>query len=99
MRPFIELSAKGDRRIIVETSAIVGVLTPEKGLKDTLGTPNSPVTLVMRNAPPIDVVGIEAVMVLARITEVTAKVDKLKETSEDPPPIVVQWLDLESSDG
>ncbi len=92
MRPFVELCAKGGRRLFVETAAISGVMTsPNKGKHD-MATPESPITLILRNALPIEIIGIEPVMLFAQMCMVAEKVDNLKDT-EHAPAVVIQFLD------
>jgi len=92
VKSFIELSAKGNRRLIVDTSAILGVMTAEGCDKMTVGTPTKPVTLILRNAFPVEVVGIEPVMVFAQIIAVQLKAEDRKDDGKALP-IMVEWLD------
>jgi len=99
MRTFIEVAAKGGRRAIVDTSLIAGVLTPTQGDRHRLGTTENPVTLLLRNTPPVDLVGIDTVMVLARMTEAMAKAEHVRDRDGDEaPPVAIQWLDGSGSD-
>ena len=82
--------------MIVETSAIVGVMMAPNTQKLSLATPESPATIILRNADPIDVIGIEPAMIFARMTMVAAKVEELKESGKDMP-IAIEWLDRDDA--
>lgn len=97
MRTFVELFAKGNRRIIIDTSAILGTITAPNRTKDDVGTAEFPVTLILRNAHPIELVGIEPTMVFAAMTKIAEKVDILKEAGKDRP-IAIQWLEAVDAD-
>lgn len=97
MRAFIELCAKGNRRVVIDTAAIVGVITAPTKQKGDLATAEHPVTLILRNAEPVEIIGIEPVMILAQMCVVAEKVDDLKQGGSAPP-IVVQWLDRGEDD-
>ena len=98
MRAFVELCAKGGRRLIVEAADIRGILTSEnKGATD-MGTPEKPVTLIIRNCVPVDIIGMEPAMIFATICEVMDKADRVKDM-EGAPPIVVQWLERDDGKG
>ena len=94
MRSFIELCVKGQRRVIIDTSTIIGVLTAPNQKKGDLATAERPTTLIIRNADPIEVIGMEPVMILAQMCMVAEKMDEIREAKEAPA-VVVQWLDLE----
>ena len=94
MRAFIELCVKGNRRIIIEPSSIIGVMTSANGKKDTAGTTESPVLLLLRDRDPIEIIGLTATLIFAQMCVVAEKVEQLKGAdSQNIPPIVIQWLD------
>lgn len=94
MRAFIELCATDHRRLILDTSAIVGILTASNKSKQDMGTPENPVTIILRNADPVQVINIEPVMVLASVIQIQEKADDIKDRA-DVPPIMVKWLDVD----
>ena len=97
MRSFIELCAKGNRRAIIDTTAILGVVMAENRKKDDIATDQYPATLILRKAEPIEIVGMEPVMIFAEMTKIALKVDEMKESGRDIP-VAIQWLDMPDAD-
>ena len=93
MRVFIELCATDHRRLLLDISTIVGILSAPNKSKDDNGTPDNPVTIVVRGADPVPVINISPVMILASVIQIQEKVDDLKERDAHIPPIMVKWLD------
>lgn len=97
MRSFIELCAKGNRRLVIESSAILGVImAPNRGKTD-LSTPESPCLLIVRGAEPIEIIGIEPAMIFAQMAIVAQRVDELKD-GDSPLPIAIQWLERDEAE-
>lgn len=97
MRSFIELYAKGNRRVIIDTAAILGVMTAENRTKDEVGTAEKPVTLILRNAHPIEIVGMEPVMIFAAMIQIAHKADERKGQGKELP-VMAQWLETPDAD-
>ena len=92
MRSFIELCVKGHRRVFLDTASIAGLVTSPNQKKGDMATAEAPITVILRNAEPIEVIGIEPVMLFAQVCTVLEKMEDLK-GKENVPPIVIQWLD------
>jgi hypothetical protein len=90
VRTFIELLAKDGGRLIIDTGAILGVRTAPNKTKTDQGTAGAPVTLILRNAAPVEVICIEPVMVFAQICIVAGKAADLEGGEQ---PLAIQWLD------
>ena len=90
MRTFVELAVKGGKRVVVDTSAIIGMEMPVT--KMTMATTESPIRLIVRDADPIEVVAVEPAMLLGRIAQVIDKADQLK-GRDDVPPLLVAWME------
>lgn len=99
MRTFIELLATDGGRIIVESAAILGIRTAPGKTKAEQGTKDAPVTIILRNAAPVEVMCIEPVMVLGLMCEVAEKADEVKERAGDnAPAVAIRWLDHGDAD-
>lgn len=92
MRTFVEFYAPGHRRLVIEASAIIGVMTSANRTKFDTATAEAPATLIVRGSEPVDVIGMAPALILGTLCEVAEKADDLKDRL-DAPPIVVKWLD------
>ena len=92
MRTFIELHAKGGSRLIVDTSAILGVMTAPGATNTTLATPESPITLILRDAAPVEIIAVEPAKLLGMIIVVKMKADQA-ESDGKALPVMVEWLE------
>lgn len=71
-RVFLELAVSGDRRVLIEPGLIGGVLTSGSDLSET-ASKEAPLRLLMRAGETIDVIGISAHLLLAKMDRASVK--------------------------
>ena len=100
MRTFIELLARDGGRLLIETASIVGLKTAPHKSKADNGTQDSPVTIILRNAAPVEVTMISAAMILGKVIAVIKKAEEVEaRDGREALPLAVVWLDHGDLDG
>jgi len=63
---YLELHVKGNRRAYIDAGGILGVITSPNMNFDTVATPTSPISVVLRAGETIEVIGQSAGLIMAR---------------------------------
>lgn len=74
MTGFIEVRIKGDARAIIEAGSIAGVITNENGRIDRAGSPDKPISIILRGGETIEVYGETPAEVIVRAVAIKKEV-------------------------